>query len=284
MYQFKFKHADMESESRRYRRDDCAWSDPEEIREPVGIFLAGVQKSGTTSMHGYMASHPALAGGIVKESHFFDNEHIDWDFPDYSNFHAFFKKVPSGARAFDATPIYTFWPPALDRISRYNPAARIIILLRDPIERCYSHWAMEFSRGLETLPFERAIRDGRLRLPAISTLQPSWRVFSYVERGFYADQVRRALSLFPPDQLLFVDSAKLRQNHAAVLRRIAEFLELPPFPSLSPRLDHARVAEWRLPQRDVDYLRELFAADVEVTTTLTGLDPGGWLTLRRTGQ
>lgn len=246
-------------------------------KAPVGIFLAGVQKAGTTSMHAYMASHPALSPGSVKETHFFDNEGLDWNVPDYSAFHTFFSAVPSEAQAFDATPIYTFWPPALDRIRRYNPAARLIVLLRDPIERAYSHWAMERRRGLETLPFAEAIREGRTRLPTASPLLPAWRVFSYVERGFYVDQVRRALGLFPRNQLLFLDSAELRRCPAEVLRRVAAFLDLPPFPELPARLDHAGAPGAGPEPQDVDYLRALFAADVEALADLTGLDTGDWL-------
>jgi len=247
----------------------------------VGIFLAGVQKAATTSMHAYLAEHRTLAPARIKETHFFDDERLDWNAPDYAAFHAFFGAVPAEAQAFDATPIYTFWPPALNRIRRYNAAARLIVLLRDPIERAYSHWAMEHRRGWETMPFGEAIRDGRARLPTTSPLLRAWRVFSYVERGFYAGQVRRALSLFPRHQILFLDAADLRRAHAGVLQQVATFLDLPPFPTVSPKLEHAGPLATGPSARDVDYLRSIFTSDVDELASLTGLDPGGWLTMRR---
>jgi hypothetical protein len=155
------------------------------------------------------------------------------------------------------------------------------VLLRDPIERAYSHWAMECGRGKEPLAFGAAIRDGRLRLPVSSPLHPAWRTFSYVERGFYADQIRRALQLFPREQLLFIDSADLRRCHSGVLQRVAAFLGLPPFPPLPARLDRAGPAGRGPEPLDVAYLRELFAADVMAVSELTGLDVSGWLTLKR---
>jgi len=253
----------------------------EPAEEPIGIFLAGVQKSGTTSMHGYMGCHPLLSSGAAKEAHFFDNEKLDWNTPDYSIFHEFFKSVPERMRAFDATPIYTFWPPSLHRIRQYNPKARLIVLLRDPIERAYSHWAMETRRGLETLPFGEAIREGRRRLPVGSPLAPAWRIFSYVERGFYAGQLRRALHLFPREQILFINSEELRTCHTAALRKVSEFLELTPFPQLTARSDHEGMAAWHPEPRDIYYLRELYASEVEAVTDVTEIDTSGWLTLKR---
>ncbi len=242
----------------------------------VGIYLAGVQKAGTTSLHGYLAAHPALAAPRVKETHFFDDEGQDWTAPDYDTFHAYFPE--EAGRGFDATPITSFWPPSLGRIQRYNPAARLIIVLRDPIERAYSHWAMEQRRGAETLAFADAIRAGRARLPTSDPLRPEWRVFSYVERGFYAGQVRRALDLFPRRQLLFLDAHELRLAHAAVLTRIAGFLGLPPFPALPRRLDHAAPPGLGPTAADREYLRALFAADAAALAGLTGLDLQHWPT------
>jgi len=255
--------------------------DREQVEKRIGVFLAGVQKAGTTSMHGYMECHPFLSSGSMKETHFFDNETLDWNLPDYSAFEAFFKAVPERMQAFDASPVYTFWPPSLHRIRQYNPNARLIVLLRDPIARAHSHWMMETRRGRETLPFEEAIREGRRRLPADSPLAPAWRIFSYVERGFYASQIRRALDLFPQEQLLFIDSEELRRDHSAALRQVAEFLELTPFPKLTSRSSHEGIPGWRPEPHDVCYLRDLYVAEVEAVADLTGLDTSGWLTLKR---
>ncbi|MBR0673828.1 sulfotransferase domain-containing protein [Roseomonas soli] len=246
----------------------------------VGIFVIGAQKAGTTSLYGYLRQHPGLAAARVKETHFFDDESLDWADPPYDRLHAWFDPAPAATQYFEATPITIFWPPALARIRRYNPAARLILLLRDPIERAYSHWAMEYRRGAEALPFAEAIRAGRYRLPPHAPLAPAWREFSYVERGLYADQVRRALALFPQRQLLCLDTAALRADHAGSLARISDFLGLPPFPPLAPRLDHSAPPGPGLTPADTAWLREIFAPDVRALAALTGLQLDDWLTLR----
>ncbi len=248
--------------------------------EKVGVFLAGVQKAGTTSLFGYLAAHPLLAAPRAKETHFFDDESQDWQAPDYRLLDAGFGATTPGAIRFDATPIYSFWPPAMARIRRYNPAARLILLLRDPIERAYSHWAMEFRRGAETLPFAEAIREGRRRLPAAAPQAPAWREFSYVERGFYATQVQRALALFPARQLLCLDAEALHRNPAIGLERIAGFLGLPAFPPLPTQRENAAPPGPGPAAADVALLRTAFLPEVRALARLGGLRLDHWLTLR----
>ncbi len=71
---------------------------------------------------------------------------------------------PDGRPCGEATPIYAYWPNALARIAAYNPAMKLILMLRDPVERAWSHWRMEQSRGVETHHFSWCIREGRQRL------------------------------------------------------------------------------------------------------------------------
>jgi hypothetical protein len=178
-------------------------------RDLVNLFVVGIQKSGTTTLGSFLAEHPELLRGDAQEIHFFDDEDVDWDEPNYDHFHERFPMRTSPGAPFDVSPIYFFWPPAMPRIRSYNPDAQMVILFRDPIERGWSHWRMEAARGREHLPFSEAIREGRARLPADKPTAPEWRVASYVERGFYAQQLERALGLFPREQLLFLKTSGL---------------------------------------------------------------------------
>ncbi len=242
----------------------------------VGLFLAGMQKAGTTSLSSDLAAHPQLAAPQHKEPHFFDDEGQDWQAPDYAALDSWYHGSRPGALRFDATPIYSFWPPALERIQRYNPAARLLLLLRDPVERAFSHWAMEYQRGAETLPFAAAIREGRRRLPAGAPLAPAWRVFSYVERGFYAPQLRRALALFPARQVLCLDAARLRQDHAGCLHRIATFLGLEPFPAMAPKQENLGAGLAGPTEADIALLRQAFLPDLREVPALAGLELEQW--------
>lgn len=253
----------------------------------VDVIVGGVQKAGTTSLAHYLTEHPGLLSPTRKETHFFDNESIDWDCPDYSSFHAFFPAYDGTRRAFEATPAYIFWPPALERIRVYNPGARLIFLFRDPIERAWSQWCMQYAQGRERFAFHVAIRQGRLRLRGIAESDRARRQYchyryGYVERGFYARQVCLLLEIFPKSQVLFLRSRDLKENHAAVLDSIASFLGLDRFPKLAARLANRRPQRnypSRLLPEDVRYLRRLFEEEVREFAQITGLRVDDWPTI-----
>ena len=105
----------------------------------VDFIIPGVQKAGTTALFDHLGDVPGIALSTVKEVHFFDDESIDWARPDYRAYEAQFASV-QGAVVGEATPIYLYWPNALERIAAYNPVMRLIVMLRDPVERAWSHW------------------------------------------------------------------------------------------------------------------------------------------------
>lgn len=254
----------------------------------VGVFIAGVQKAGTTSLHSYFAEHPALLPPRKKETHFFDREAVDWSKPDYdSAFHRKFYPHPRpGALPYDATPITIFWPPSVGRILDYNRQAKFIFLFRDPIERAFSGWRMEYGRDAESLSFSAAIREGRKRLNGLPELHPDRRVYSYVERGLYAQQLDRIFALAPQRQLLFLSSTSLAQNPAETLARISDFLSIAPFADVSPRRLFASqsLAEETIQKSDIDYLRPIFIDDTRRFSTMTGIDVSNWLTCREVAE
>lgn len=254
----------------------------------VGVFIAGVQKGGTTSLHSYFAEHPALLPPRKKETHFFDRETVNWNKPDYETaFHRkFYPRPRPGALPYDATPITIFWPPSVGRILDYNPQAKFIFLFRDPIERAFSGWCMESGRGAESLPFPTAIREGRERLNGLPELHPDRRVYTYVERGLYAQQLDRIFGLAPQSQLLFLSSKDLARNPVETLARVSDFLSIAPFPDMSPRRVFASqpIAGEPIQKRDIDYLRPIFIDDTRRFSTMTGIDVSNWLTCREMAE
>lgn len=253
------------------------------MRKPVSIFVCGVQKGGTTSLHAHFCEHPALSPPAVKELHFFDDETNDWSSPDYTRLEANFRPSDGDRLRFDSTPIYAFWPPSIARIRAYNPAARLIFLFRDPFERAWSQWCMEYARGEETLPFAAAIREGRSRIDHLPALAPQRRVYFYIERGLYAEQVRRALANFPREQVLFLCSEDLRDDHVVTLGRIARFLGIAGFPDTGPKREQRRIY-LDLPsaktEADRAFVADLVRDDVREFAALTGLDVSAWPVMR----
>jgi hypothetical protein len=238
----------------------------------VAFIIAGVQKGGTTALFDYLGDAPDVSLSRVKEVHFFDDEGQDWARPDYGAYHAQFAPFDGRPRG-EATPIYLYWPGSLERIAAYNPGARLIVMLRDPVQRAWSHWKMEYARGAEAQPFAWCIRQGRQRL---FDAEP-WgfhREASYVERGFYGEQIARLYEIFPRDHVLVSRAEDLRGDPAGTLAQVRAFLGLPPGPSPEPREVHVgRDMDYGsdLTGEDVAHLHSVYARDRERLADLTGL-------------
>jgi hypothetical protein len=244
----------------------------------VSFLVAGVQKGGTTALFDYLAEHPSLSLPAIKEAHFFDDElGVDWRDPDYGRYHALFDddlaEGPVRLRG-EATPIYVYWPGSLERIAAYNPAMRLILIFRDPIERAWSHWKMEYARGAETRPFAWCIREGRDRVAESPDTPGFHREYSYVERGFYGEQVQRLLRLFPRDQVLFLRSEDLRAEPARILCKVCDFLNAPRFMHVGQKQSHvSKDIDYGelINQADRSYLREVFSQDQNMFKEMTSI-------------
>lgn len=235
----------------------------------IDFIVIGAQKAGTTALFDHLADDPALGLSDIKEAHFFDDETVDWAAPDYGPYHARFDWSRPAIRG-EATPIYIYWPGALERIAAYNPAIKLVLMLRDPVERAWSHWRMEHGRGVEAGDFGWCVRQGRQRL---FDAEP-WghhREYSYVERGFYGAQVERALGLFPREQLLILQAEDLKTAPGAVLARLNGFLGAPPPPPTAPRSVHVGPEMAGLDVDEIAHLRGLYARDQDRLQALTGL-------------
>jgi len=166
----------------------------------------------------------------------------------------------------------------MERVARYNPAARIIVCLRHPAFRAYSHWRMERLRGNDDLPFADAIREpGRSRVRSAPGGVHRW--FSYVERGFYAWQIERVRELFPPEHLLFLSTERLWNEPDAAFEEACTFIGVPaatpPLAAYHVRVDTRGMGE--IPAPDRQYLDSLFEDDLRRTARLTALDLAPWL-------
>lgn len=243
----------------------------------VSFLVAGVQKGGTTALFDYLAEHPGLSLPAIKEAHFFDDElSVDWRDPDYGRYHALFGNEdgePARLRG-EATPIYVYWPGSLERIAAYNPAMRLILIFRDPIERAWSHWKMEYARGAETQPFAWCIREGRGRVAESPDTPGFHREYSYVERGFYGEQVQRVLRLFPRDQVLFLRSEDLRAEPARILCKVCDFLNAPRFTHVALKESHvSKDIDYGalINQADRSYLKKTFSQDQHIFKEITSI-------------
>jgi len=190
--------------------------------EKPNFLCVGAQKSGTTTLHDILRQHPDIYLPESKEAHFFDIEEsydrgmqwwLDTFFSDYQ------EEPVMGA----ITPEYLYYPEALERIRKdLGTDIKIVIMLRSPIERAYSHYLMSVRKGVETLAFADAVIVENERV-LMNDFQR--RVFSYFGRSYYADQVRRFIGAFGQDNLfvcIFESDFVLNRNET--VKRMLEFL------------------------------------------------------------
>lgn len=186
----------------------------------VDFVIGGTQKGGTSALDSFLRQHPEICMPQTrKELHFFDREAENTD---YKKYHANFKSKPQHHVIGEASPIYMYWETAPYRIWKYNPKMKWILVLRDPVERAFSAWNMETKRGKENLSFAEAIKKEPQRCRQALPLQH--RVYSYLDRGFYAHQVHRLFNIFGRDNCLVLLNEELRNDHKKTLRRVFEFL------------------------------------------------------------
>jgi hypothetical protein len=200
--------------------------------------IIGAQKSGTTFLYHTLVRQPGIRPALTKEAHYFDH-HPDRTLMWYrSNFPV---RLPgdaadrvSGRRILtgEATPYYMCHPLVPERVARVLPEVKLIAVLRNPVERAYSHFQHERAKGRETLSFREAIeREGdRLRGQEDRMVEdPSYNAynhqrFSYLLRGLYAQYLELWLKHFPRSALLVIGAEDMYENPAATVEEAATFL------------------------------------------------------------
>ncbi len=243
----------------------------------VQFLIAGVQKGGTTALADYLRQHPGLFLPASKELHFFDDETLNWRQARRGiakRYHAHFRGAPPGSVWGEATPIYSYWWPAMARIWAYNPAMRLILCLRNPVERAYSHWAMETGRQWDHVSFPEAIASEQERCRA--ALPEQHRVFSYVSRGFYSEQLRRLWSFFPREQTLILRQEQLLEDPASTLLAVHRFLGVEPIPPAQPLQANRGRYPNRIDPAVHQQLQQLFNPEIAQLEQLLGWDLNHW--------
>jgi len=241
----------------------------------VNFVVAGTQKGGTTALDKYLRVNKAISMATKKEVHFFDNEANFDNTVDYSKYHSHFESGTKRTILGEATPIYMYWHQAPRRIWNYNPQMKFIIILRNPIERAFSHWNMERDRNTDDLSFSEAIHAEDSRCKGALPLQH--RVFSYIDRGFYTEQLKRIWSVFPKEQTLIIKSQDLKYKLDKTLSVISNFLDVPSFPNIKNKNEHARTYISKMTPEEYTYLRSIFFNEIKELEKTLDWDCSDWL-------
>jgi hypothetical protein len=205
------------------------------------FFILGAARSGTTSLASYLAGHPDVLLSTPKEPRFFEAEYargLDY----YWN--TYFAAWRGESAAGEARVANLFLPYVPQRIHESAPDAKLIVILREPGQRAYSHWWFRRCSGTEARPFERAVAEEEERLAAGIRFpgedgEERWRSYLaskrgdpgtsiYLEYGYYAEQLGRYLELFDHRRLKVFLLDDLRRDPEVVVRQGWEFLGVDP--------------------------------------------------------
>jgi len=205
------------------------------------FIIFGVSRSGTTSLYQYLAQHPNIEPCVVKEPRFFDmyyDRGIDWyrmNFPSKWQKFIFTKFKHKKFITGEASGAYLQNPHAPKRIHDLNPNIKLILLLRNPVDRAFSHYKRKMKNGSEKLSFEEVIDQEQSRIEGeqekmeknekyYSTI---YHGLSYITTGLYAIRLKRWLEYFSLKQILVLENGEFSRDPEKVYNQAIEFLGLP---------------------------------------------------------
>jgi hypothetical protein len=202
----------------------------EKVRGLPNFIIIGAQKSGTTSLYFYLQQHPKIRISNVKEIHYFTknyNKAPTWYFDHFEQ-----PEKDASWITGEATPMYLFDPRVPKRMRDLLPDVKIIVLLRNPVDRAYSHFQHEVRLGNESRPLMTALeqepaimrRELQRVLNDPNYFSTEFQSYSYLARGYYADQLRRFKQYYPSNQILILRSEDLFNNPGWVLEYVLRFL------------------------------------------------------------
>ena len=261
------------------------------VIKKANLFIIGAQKCGTSTLFDNLILHKNIYGGKIKEKNFFSNEHFyqkgtEWYhnlFPKVSIFHM----VAKSSYLLDASPSYLIHKDVAIKIFKYNPKAKFIVMMRNPVDRAFSAWNMyrqmnllndsdkknlfnahvkgtsderenKFKAliNLEIFPsFEEMVQEELNDFSIDSSKFPG-----IISRGIYFDQIEYYFTLFDSSQFFFIFAEEFKVNKTQILNELMRFLNLKAG-FLSDKLEdtHIREYKYKLAQETRDKLVPLFA-------------------------
>jgi|SaaInlStandDraft_2_1057019.scaffolds.fasta_scaffold08118_3 hypothetical protein len=192
--------------------------------------IIGAVKSGTTSMYSYLIQHPDIEPALTKQIHFFDQFYgrgIKWYKSNFPIKLSMNKKITG-----EATPFYFIHPDAPKRIHELIPNVKLIIMLRNPIDRAFSHYQMEYRHEKEKCSFEDALENENSRIEGqFEKLLNDSNYYnhdffsrSYCHTGMYYNHLKRWMNIFPKEQCFIIDSDRFNEEPDLWYNKTLKFL------------------------------------------------------------
>jgi hypothetical protein len=195
------------------------------------FFVVGAVKCGTTSLYAHLKNHPQVFMPDLKEPAFFADsikpvppDVLKTCCPgDLDRYQKLYQGARKSSAIGDASPAYLWDEEAAEKIHQVSPHARIIMILRDPVERAYSHYLLKIQEGKESRTFLDALKQDSVR-----DQSGWWEPRLYIECGLYYSQVKRYLNLFGKSQVAVLLFEDLNRDPDGFLRKVANHLGIDP--------------------------------------------------------
>jgi hypothetical protein len=250
--------------------------------ERLDFIIAGVQKGGTSALHYHLDQHPNISMAHSEEAHmidhprrhFFDDEQRFAGKVNYGILHEGIRLKRNSLITGSCTPIYTYWKPAIERIRNYHSGIKLIVLLRNPMDRAFSHWNMYRERNQEELGFLEAIAAEKSRARNVAPLQ--LRRTSYLDRGFYSEQIERVFRFFPREQVHVIKFDDFRRRTLEVLNDVFGFLRVKPLVRVKNREQNRIAYERKISSEERRQIYEFYREDIARLESLLGWDCSEW--------
>ena len=239
------------------------------MRSLPDFVVIGAAKSGTTSLYEMICRHPRVLPAVRKEINYFDDPRMHergalWYRQHFPT--VFEKRLPRAKLTGEATPSYFPHPAAPARAARAVPRAKLVLALRNPADRAYSHYNMRLRRGRECMTFEDALEYEERRTAwdrersAADPRHKAYRSYNYgyAEGGRYAEHLERWLAHFAAENILTVEADRMKRDGQAALDEVYSFLGLEPFGAGAPAaLNEGSYAPMKEATREklLDYFR-----------------------------
>ena len=194
----------------------------------VDFFIVGAAKSGTTSLYNYLFKHPEVCMSSIKEPNFFSNKLLneqkmyykDVKIDSIEKYHNLFDKHTNNKICGEASVSYLFYEKIAKQIKKYNKNAKIIIMLRNPIERAFSHYLMDLRLGFVNESFDSIIyRNSKNKNQCLHYQQ-------YIKVGNYSSQVLKYLDSFGKDNILIINYDDFVKSPSLEFKKTCKFLQI----------------------------------------------------------
>jgi hypothetical protein len=245
------------------------------IRHLPTTVIVGAQKAGTTQLYAYLVTHPRCFEAAKKEVDYFSkhpHRSVGWY---RSRFPLAFRVSWRRGHVMEASPSYLPTPSALRKMKQVLPKTRVIVLLRDPVSRAFSHYQHRKTRHLESRSFAECVAEEieTNKLPAKFgvALEPDAEpMLGYVARGYYGLQLELLLKLYPRVKVLMLDSSGLFKDTTATCERVFNFMGLDSFDVQPTKVYNRGYYQEKIDPQVAEVLREHYRPYDQLLQQLTG--------------